>query len=284
MNYNLNQCEKYTYSYFGKLNNSCIDDNPDIINSVYRGILGAKDEEVFYKACVIGYAMGVKYYAVIIQLHNEREKNIKFEKDLSAKLIVKKYLNLSNNVFTDIDIDTYILLFNTEYLNKSNYDKSIVKYMDRFRNEIEALGYHMKIGIGSMTTSSSEHYLAIYDAQMTLKLMKRNEVTQAIGIINDFLLDEIFLSADKRSCSLYVGEKLSELKANDHDGILTDTIRVYCEQGFKKNETSKKLNIHRNTLEYRLRKIEKHLNFSSENYSNLIRLYIGILIENTYNR
>ncbi|MCK5763156.1 MAG: helix-turn-helix domain-containing protein, partial [Clostridiales bacterium] len=104
------------------------------------------------------------------------------------------------------------------------------------------------------------------------------------GIINDFLLYEIFFSAYKRSCSLYVGETLSELKKNDHDGILTNTIRVYCEQGFKKNETSKKLNIHRNTLEYRLRKIEKHLNFSSENYSDLIQLYIGILIENTYNR
>lgn len=279
MNYNLNQLDEYGYSCFGKLDSDYIERNSETIDSIYRGILGPKDEEIFYKACVIGYTMGIKYYAIIIQLGNQRESNLKFYKDLNVKILVKKYLQLSNNIYTNVDIDKYVLFFNIDNLK----DDDIVNYVDEFVEKIEKLGYSLKVGIGSITTSSSEHYRAIYDAQMTLKLMQRNKYKKSVGIINDFLVDEIFLSADKKACNLYVEKKLDKLKKNDPEGILIHTIRVYCEQGFKKNETSKKLNIHRNTLEYRLKKIEEYLEFPLDNYVNLIQMYIGILIDNTYN-
>lgn len=284
MNYHLNQLDEYSYSCFGKLNSDYVERNSERIDSVYRGILGPKDEEIFYKACVIGYTMGIKYYAIIIQLENQRESNLKFYKDLNVKILVKKYLQLSNNIYTNIDIGKYVLFFNIENLRSKDFeDDVIVKYMDSFIEKIEKLGYRLKVGIGSITTSSSEHYRAIYDAQMTLNLMKRNKYKNSIGIINDFLLDEIFLSADKKACNLYAEKNLDKLKKNDPEGILIYTIRVYCEQGFKKNETSKKLNIHRNTLEYRLKKIEEYMEFPLDNYLNLIQMYIGILIDNTYN-
>jgi carbohydrate diacid regulator len=277
--------ENYSYSYFGKINTDQISDNTQLIDSVYRGILGAKDEEVFYKACIIGYTMGISYYVIMMQLDGGENSSNDFEKDLNVRRLIKGKVQLGNNVFSTIDGNRYILFFNAEHLRTSAFcDECIVEYFQSLEKKISELGYRINIAIGSQSSTSSQHYRAIYDAQLTLKLMMRKHPDVQVGIINDYLMDEIFLSADKRTCDLYVEKMLEAIKAHDSDGIMINTIRNYCEQGFKKNETSKKLNIHRNTLEYRLSKIQSLLNIQQDDYKRFIQLYLGILIEQTYNR
>lgn len=74
-----------------------------------------------------------------------------------------------------------------------------------------------------------------------------------------------------------VEEMIRLLKERDVDGVLKDTITAYVENNDNYVEICEKLHIHRNTLNYRLTKIEELFNKNPRRASELMMLYIAII-------
>jgi carbohydrate diacid regulator len=69
------------------------------------------------------------------------------------------------------------------------------------------------------------------------------------------------------------------LETHDWEDI-SQTIKAWCDSGFNKVHTASSLHIHRNTLQYRLEKIEEITGVSIKDYRKMLYLYLGIgLIE-----
>lgn len=61
--------------------------------------------------------------------------------------------------------------------------------------------------------------------------------------------------------------------------VLRHTIVVWCESGFSLVEAARRLHVHRNTLLYRLAKIEKHGARRARDYPASIALYLACLAD-----
>lgn len=270
----------YGYTYLGKLNRMFFEETDIDDEGIYKGLLGEKCEEVFKHALMIGYKMGVSYVSLLFKTSGR--DHVIFE-EAETSLVFNNYFKLSNNIISRVQKNKYLVLFNLEHLHHKAYHyEEMREYCEGFLAAIPREKRAIKIAIGSIAGSSSEHYRSIYDVEMTMRFMTNPSRKISIGCIEDFLLDEIILSADKKTCSLFLERLIGPLLKADTESILLSTVKTYCEMGYKKARTANALNIHRNTLEYRLEKVSSILDINLENYFYLNKLYLAIMIHENY--
>ena len=91
----------------------------------------------------------------------------------------------------------------------------------------------------------------------------------------------MFISGNQREILDYCNEKLRRLEEYDHANgtFLQDTLLEYYMHGFSVGKTADALYIHRNSLQYRLRKIEELLEIELDDYMEYLNLVNCILIK-----
>lgn len=89
----------------------------------------------------------------------------------------------------------------------------------------------------------------------------------------------VLLSAVKNDSWRYeqLCQPLQKLKQNDPRGILLKTLKVFFVQNCDLAQTCEALHIHRNTLRYRLEKIEQETSLKISNISDKTRLYLAVI-------
>ncbi|MGF1785043.1 helix-turn-helix domain-containing protein [Photobacterium swingsii] len=70
---------------------------------------------------------------------------------------------------------------------------------------------------------------------------------------------------------------LQKLQANDPRGVLLKTLKTFFVQNCDLAQTCQQLHIHRNTLRYRLEKIEQETSLNINNIQDKTRLYLAVL-------
>lgn len=91
----------------------------------------------------------------------------------------------------------------------------------------------------------------------------------------------MFRGNDQREILEYCNNKLSKLEEYDHanGAFLVDTLLTYYMNGFNSAKTADALFIHRNSLVYRLRKIEELLDLETSDYMEYLDLLNCILVK-----
>lgn len=249
-------------------------------DKIYEGVHLDKGRYLFNKACVIGYKIGVAYISIVIDV-----EYLNINNQIIFDGLLNEYFKKPHNILSKINDNKYLVLFNIKNsISKNCNQDELIVYLEDFSRKIKNLGVNVLVALGSISNNASEYYRSIYDAEMALRFLKKNDNKKIVGSIEDYYLDEIFLSADRKTCKMFVGRLIDKLLLVDNDEILINTIKVYCEEGFRKSAASNILNIHRNTLEYRLKKIEAILNIKSTDYKIFLQMYIGILIMKSYSK
>src|SRR5918994_5852151 len=96
--------------------------------------------------------------------------------------------------------------------------------------------------------------------------------------IGEFRVQELLLTVSCTSRKRFL-QALHPLKGQADWETLRSTIMAWCESGYNLVEASKELYIHRNTLIYRLSKIEELTNKSPRNYEHAFALYLACLLD-----
>lgn len=68
------------------------------------------------------------------------------------------------------------------------------------------------------------------------------------------------------------------LRTADPRGVLTQTLTIWFDENCDLPQAAARLNIHINTLRYRLTKIEQLTQLKINELNSLLRLYLGMLI------
>ncbi|MGN0355257.1 MAG: PucR family transcriptional regulator [Muricoprocola sp.] len=91
----------------------------------------------------------------------------------------------------------------------------------------------------------------------------------------------LFNSGNQEEILQYCNKKLEKLEEYDHANgtYLIDTVLSYYMNGFAVNKTAEALFIHRNSLQYRLNKIEELLDIGLDDYTEYLDLVNCILVK-----
>ena len=92
---------------------------------------------------------------------------------------------------------------------------------------------------------------------------------------HDFALEHIFLSIRNQPRHSFVWDRVVLIEKSADGKELLETFIVYGESFFSKQKAAERLFIHRNTLMYRLNKLEKILNVDLSHFSQAFSLYLA---------
>lgn len=120
-------------------------------------------------------------------------------------------------------------------------------------------------------------WLVLSAASRLQKVDLENMKDQWLFSMGDYFIETVMIDSRDECMNWYFKRHLIQLfRQNDADELIR-TIRCWCESGFKYTKASELLFIHRNTLMYRLKKIENLCAVSAEEPREMIALYLAIL-------
>lgn len=122
----------------------------------------------------------------------------------------------------------------------------------------------------SYTDASKSVKSVVQTARIAENLGIRNKILKYSQVFLECLLDHVEVAKELEDIISLFGEK-------DSDGVLKETLYAYVEDNDNYTEICEKLHIHRNTLNYRLAKIEEVFGKNPRKAKDLMLLYISVI-------
>lgn len=158
----------------------------------------------------------------------------------------------------------------------SEIDKTAKAIIDTLNTEIMVKA---QIGIGSIVNSVRDIGRSFKEAQTALHIGSIFENDKTISNYNNLGIGRLIYQLPTTMCKLFLKEVFKEnsLDALDQETILT--IQKFFENNLNVSETSRQLYVHRNTLVYRLDKIQKITGLDLRNFDDAIIFKVSMLVK-----
>ncbi len=141
----------------------------------------------------------------------------------------------------------------------------------QFPKEVEKVA----IGLGNFYRGKDGIVLAYEEAKVALQLGLSFEEHKPLYHIDDLGMIAILAGGNKRWQENFVRNLLTQLFPEKY---LIETVDVFFDENMSLTQTAKKLNIHRNTLLYRLSKIKKITGLDPRNFNDAVKLKLASIL------
>ena len=91
-------------------------------------------------------------------------------------------------------------------------------------------------------------------------------------------LGKLIYSLPKETCEDFLKDHLGGFNLTDLDPETKNTIKVFFDSGLSLAETARSLYVHRNTLVYRIEKLEKQCGLDIRKFDDAIVMKIALMI------
>ena len=236
------------------------------------------------KAREFGYNSNNSHVAIYVSFGSAYvERSIEEE-----SLLDRRVLSLVSKVFTDLndlsllaEKDGFFLFYpvSDDTLEDREIYEQIRGKCAELKVQMSACGLFPLFGVGGVVSDISGWSRSAEEAREVQKRGSFLYPEKDMFIISDFRLYQLLASARKDLGRVFCRESLELLDCQSDSEDLKRTVEKWCQYDLSVKDASEALYIHRNTLHYRLEKLEKILGFSMKNFTRLMELYLAIQIE-----
>jgi carbohydrate diacid regulator len=143
----------------------------------------------------------------------------------------------------------------------------------------QRLALPARVGIGGVATSVPQLRDSYEDAEAALRLGPCSGAESSIHSIDELRVHQLLADAPDRARSRFVGVFVAELRLRPDWPLLRQTIITWSESGFNLVRAAAALNIHRNTLVYRLDKIAQITGRPTSRHAAWLALYLACVAD-----
>ncbi|WP_328369255.1 helix-turn-helix domain-containing protein [Streptomyces sp. NBC_00445] len=140
-------------------------------------------------------------------------------------------------------------------------------------------GLDARAGIGEPAVSVAGLHDSYQDARDALRLGGRVAVDTSVHLIADLRVHQVLATVSQPTRNRLIERAAARLRAQPDWPVLRDTITAWCESGFNLVRTSAALHIHRNTVVYRMNKIEQITGRPLREHRTTMALYLACLAD-----
>lgn len=194
--------------------------------------------------------------------------------------------DIVQNIFPNRSKDFVVILDDEKLavvkeLKKSEEDEDVEKYakiiMDALSTEMMVVSY---IGIGSVVDNIRDIGRSFKEARLALTVGHIFEGDKSILDYNNLGIGRLIYQIPRTLCELFLKEVFKDNAFESFDSETMQTIQKFFENNLNVSETSRQLYVHRNTLVYRLDKIQKMTGLDLRNFDDAITFKVAILVKN----
>ncbi|WP_405813725.1 helix-turn-helix domain-containing protein [Streptomyces sp. NBC_01390] len=140
-------------------------------------------------------------------------------------------------------------------------------------------GLTARVGIGEPAVSVAGLRDSWQDARDALRLGARVTGGSRVHLIAELRVHQVLAAVNQPARRRLVELTAASLRAQPDWPVLRDTITAWCESGFNLVRTSAALHIHRNTVVYRMTKIEQITGRPLREHRTTMALYLACLAD-----
>ncbi|TYQ15241.1 UNVERIFIED_CONTAM: carbohydrate diacid regulator [Acetivibrio alkalicellulosi] len=136
-----------------------------------------------------------------------------------------------------------------------------------------------KIGIGTVVDSLRDLAKSFKEAQMALQIGEIFDSEKSVVNYNKLGIGRLIYQLPTTLCKLFLDEVFQKGAYETLDTETMHTIQKFFENNLNISETSRQLYIHRNTLVYRLEKIQKSTGLDVKLFDDAIIFKVAVLVK-----
>ncbi|MGW2378772.1 CdaR family transcriptional regulator [Streptomyces sp. NPDC001658] len=140
-------------------------------------------------------------------------------------------------------------------------------------------GLAARVGIGEPATSVSGLHDSYQDACDALRLGGRSTDDSPVHLVTDLRVHQVVAAVGQSARNRLLDLTAAELRAQPDWPALRDTVTAWCENGFNLVRASAALHVHRNTVVYRMQKIEQITGRPMRDHRATMALYLACLAD-----
>lgn len=223
--------------------------------------LKAKEMHIAYKA-----------FRVVILIKTEKTKDV-----YPYEVIQSLLANKARDYVITLDDETSVLVKELKSGDDlREIDRTAKMIIDTLNTELMIKAY---IGIGSVVDSIREIGRSFKEAQTALYVGGIFESDKLIVNYNNLGIGRLIYQLPTTLCRLFLKEVFTEgsLESLDPETLLT--IQKFFENNLNVSEASRQLYVHRNTLVYRLDKIQKITGLDIRKFDDAIIFKVSMLVK-----
>ena len=220
-----------------------------------------------------GIYSDVQKYAMLINLNRE---DTMFDLHISNNRLMQKIALSSSHIDTKYFFsqtnEGIIIIAECDPKNQRRSVENIFKILDYTVDKDEMA--NIRIGISNIYTRFWDMDIAYKQAKIASEVGAFNN--KRLTIYNDLDIDLVLQEVKIESKRLFEEKVIGNIVQNKQ---LVETLVTFFECNCSISDTSNKMYIHKNTLQYRLNKIKELTGYDPRTFTEAIRLYIALKLQ-----
>lgn len=203
----------------------------------------------------------------------------KMEKDTTAsELLSGMFSSQSGDYITAVDESSVILIKSLEtgegYEAVEQAAETIVDMMNT-----EAM-LNVRVAYGTIVNELKDVSKSYKEAKMALDVGKIFYIEKRVNAYNTLGIGRLIYQLPINLCKIFIEEIFGYRVPLDFDEETLTTINKFFENNLNVSETSRQLFVHRNTLVYRIEKLEKSTGLDIRTFDDALTFKIALMVVN----
>ena len=248
------------------------------------------DRNVFIQNVLLGNLLTIDMYSKAKKLHIEAKPRVTYVIDTGNKntdLVIELVKNLSNlkagDFVTTVDEHSVVLVKDVSGLEvnaRGNLEEELegiaMSLVDSIHMEAMV---KVRVGYGNIVTQIQDIAQSYQEAKMALQVGKVFYVERDTISYGNLGLGRLIYQLPMSLCNMFIkevfGDKIPEV-LDDEEAM--STISKFFENNLNISETARQLYVHRNTLVYRLERIEKEIGLDIRKFDDAMTFRIAVMV------
>ena len=253
------------------------------IRNMVSGYREQFDRNSFMQNVVLGNMLVVDMYNKAKKLHIETAQRVVFIIEVSDKKageVVETVKNLfaatARDFVTEVDEKSVILV---KDVRDSSSEEELEKLAEMLVDnlQMEAM-VKVRVGYGNQVELLQDIARSYQEARMALEVGHIFNAESQTVSYSKLGIGRLIYQIPSSLCEMFLKEVFGDRIPDDLDEETTTTINKFFENNLNISETARQLYVHRNTLVYRLERIEKALGLDIRTFEDAMLFKIALLV------
>ena len=241
------------------------------------------DRNNFMQNVLLGNMLVVDMYNKAQKLHIEQSERVVFvieldgKKDTTAMELVKNlFVTKARDFVTEVDEQSIILIKDTRDMGTDEELESLAAMIvDNMHAEAMV---RVRVGYGNRVKNLQDIARSYQEAKMALEVGRIFYAEKEVIVYRYLGIGRLIYQLPMSLCEMFIHEVFGEEVPDVFSEETSTTIQKFFENNLNISETARQLYVHRNTLVYRLERMERAIGLDIRRFDDAMTFKIAMMV------